>query len=116
MGKVTGSDTATILEPPAIEDADPKYVSQRFQWIPSDFSVGNNGKVTLASPYINNIHPTRHGELLYRHDLWRPSHATWRALVIVSQATINWGHGTQATGITGTVGGIVTGSNCLLVL
>ena len=63
MGKVTGSDTATILDPPAIEDADPKYVSHRFQWIPSDFSVGNNGKVTLTSPYINNIHPTRHGEL-----------------------------------------------------
>ena len=63
MGKAPGSDTATILEPPTIEDADPKYVSQRFQWIPSDFSVGGDGKVTLASPYINNIHPTRHKEL-----------------------------------------------------
>jgi len=63
MGKVPGSATATILEPPEIEDADPKFVSKRFQWIPSDFSVGSDGKVTLISPYINNIHPTRHVEL-----------------------------------------------------
>jgi len=63
MGKVPGSDTTTILEPPTIEGADPQYVSQRFQWIPSDFSVGGDGKVTLTSPYINNIHPTRHKEL-----------------------------------------------------
>ena len=63
MGKAPGSDTATILRPPAIEDADPNYVSQRFQWIPSDFSVSGDGKVTLTSPYINNIHPTRHKEL-----------------------------------------------------
>jgi len=63
MGKAPGSDTATILSPPAIESADPKYVSRRFQWIPSDFFVGGDGKVTLASPYINNIHPTHHKEL-----------------------------------------------------
>jgi len=63
MGKVPGSDTATILEPPKLEGADPKFVSKRFQWMPSDFSVGGDGKVTLTSPYINNIHPTRHKEL-----------------------------------------------------
>jgi len=63
MGKAPGSDTATILQPPVIEDADPRCVSQRFQWIPSDFSVDGDGKVTLTSPYINNIHPTRHKEL-----------------------------------------------------
>jgi len=63
MGKVTGSDTTTVLSPPEIKNADPMYVSQRFQWIPSDFSVGGDGKVTLTSPYINNIHPTRDKEL-----------------------------------------------------
>ena len=63
VGKTPGSDTATILEPPVLEGAGPKYVSRRFQWIPSDFSVDDDGKVTLASPYINNIHPTRHKEV-----------------------------------------------------
>ena len=63
MGKVAGSDTTVILSPPEIAGADPKYVSQHFQWIPSDFSVSGDGKVALASPYINNIHPTRDKEL-----------------------------------------------------
>ena len=63
MGKVPGSDAAAILEPPKIEDVNSKYVSRRFQWIPSDFSVGGDGKVTLTSPYITNIHPTHHKEL-----------------------------------------------------
>ena len=63
MGKVPGSDTAAILKPPKIEDVSPKYVSKRFQWIPSDFYVGDDGKITLTSPYITNIHPTRHKEL-----------------------------------------------------
>jgi len=31
--------------------------------MPSDFAVDDDGKVTLISPYINNIHPTRHKEL-----------------------------------------------------
>ena len=63
MGKISDSDTATVLEAPALEGADPKFVSKRFQWIPSDFSVDDHGKVTLVSPYINNIHPTHHKEL-----------------------------------------------------
>ena len=63
MGKLHGSDTATILGPPRLKGADPRFVSKRFQFLPSDFSVDNDGKVTLASPYINNIHPTRHKEL-----------------------------------------------------
>ena len=63
MGKVSGSETATILEPPQLEDTNPKFVSKRFQWLPSDYSVDADGKVTLASPYINNIHPIRHREL-----------------------------------------------------
>ena len=63
IGKAPGSDTTGILSPPELEDVDPKFASQRFQWIPSDFAVGGDGKVTLTSPYINNIHPIRHKEL-----------------------------------------------------
>ncbi|KAF9789748.1 hypothetical protein BJ322DRAFT_1203235 [Thelephora terrestris] len=39
------------------------YVSQKFQWLPSDFTVAEDGSVTLASPYINNIHPQKHAAL-----------------------------------------------------
>ena len=64
IGKGPDSETASMLSPPELEDdVSPKFVSQRFQWIPSDFSVGGDGKVTLTSPYINNIHPTRHKDL-----------------------------------------------------
>jgi len=63
IGKAPDSGTATILQPPEIEGINPNYVSKRFQWIPSDFSVGFDGRVTLVSPYINNIHPTHHKEL-----------------------------------------------------
>ena len=63
MGKTPGSETAMILSPPELEDTNLKFVSQRFQWIPSDFSVDGDGKVVLTSPYMNNIHPTRHKDL-----------------------------------------------------
>ena len=36
------------------------YVSQNFQWLPLDFAVAEDGSVTLASPYINDIHPQKH--------------------------------------------------------
>jgi len=60
MGKLPGSDTPTILVPPEINVANPKFVSKRFQFLPSDFWVDNNGKVTLISSYINNINPVLH--------------------------------------------------------
>ena len=64
MGKVSGSDIATVLGPPTeLENVDPMFVSQRFQWLPSDFSVDDRGRVTLTSPYINNVHPIHHREL-----------------------------------------------------
>ena len=63
VGKLPGSDTVTILGFPGLEGADPSFVSKRFQWLPSDFSVDSHGKVTLISPYINNVHPTHHKEL-----------------------------------------------------
>ncbi|KAF9643994.1 hypothetical protein BDM02DRAFT_3122643, partial [Thelephora ganbajun] len=39
------------------------YVSRKFQWLPSDFTVAEDGTVTLASPYINNVHPRKHAAL-----------------------------------------------------
>jgi len=63
VGQLPGSDSVTMLVPPEIEGADPEFVSRRFQFLPSDFSVDGDGKVTLVSPYINNIHPTHHKEL-----------------------------------------------------
>ena len=63
VGKLPGSHSATILVPPEIKGANPKFVSKRFQFLPSDFSVDGNGNVALISPYINNIHPTHHKEL-----------------------------------------------------
>jgi len=63
MGKTSGSATATGLTLPEFNGADPEFISKYFQWLPSDFSVDNDGKVALVSPYINNIHPTRNKEL-----------------------------------------------------
>ena len=48
------------LKPPANRD---HYVSQKFQWLPSDFAVAEDGTVTLSSPYINNVHPQKHAAL-----------------------------------------------------
>ncbi|KAF9779818.1 hypothetical protein BJ322DRAFT_1167008 [Thelephora terrestris] len=61
MSKNPGSASPTVVEAP--EFCDPTFTSQTFQWLPSDFSVDPNGKVTLASPYINNVHPTRHKDI-----------------------------------------------------
>ncbi|KAJ3367873.1 hypothetical protein GGF31_007034 [Allomyces arbusculus] len=35
------------------------FMSERFQWLPSDFEVGEDGKVVIRS-YINNLHPETH--------------------------------------------------------
>jgi hypothetical protein len=49
-----------VVVPPVEES---HSISQRFQWLPSDFGISANGKVTLLSPYINNVHPTKHVKL-----------------------------------------------------
>ena len=49
-----------VLQPPG---GDRHTLSQRFQLLPSDFAVSENGSVTLASPYINNVHPQTHAAL-----------------------------------------------------
>jgi hypothetical protein len=48
------------LDPP---DHSGYFVSQKFQWLPSDFWVAEDGTVALASPYINNVHPQKHAAL-----------------------------------------------------
>lgn len=65
VGKVTGSyEASSIVHEAQVRHSEvPQFVSERFQWIPSDFSVDDEGKVTLTSPYINNVHPVIHKEL-----------------------------------------------------
>ena len=63
MGKDTGSTTTAALVAPECEPYDSKFTSNQFQWLPSDFFVDQDGKVTLTSPYINNVHPVHHKEL-----------------------------------------------------
>ena len=63
MGKDPESATASVLVAPTFGQDASQFVSKRFQWLPSDFFVDHDGKVTLTSPYINNVHPTRHKEL-----------------------------------------------------
>ena len=63
MSKDPESATAAILVAPTFEDSDSKFASEKFQWLPSDFLVDHDGKVTLGSPYINNVHPNRHKDI-----------------------------------------------------
>ena len=63
IGKGSGSAPAAILVAPEFGESESKFSSQKFQWLPSDFSVDQDGKVALTSPYINNIHPTQYKEL-----------------------------------------------------
>jgi hypothetical protein len=57
IGTFEGLDSAE-LNVPSI------FISQRFQWLPSDFSVQQSGEVKLKSPYINNISPENHDSLV----------------------------------------------------
>ena len=50
-----------MSEPP--DHLDCYFVSPKFQWLPSDFTIAEDGTVTLVSPYINNVHPQKHAAL-----------------------------------------------------
>ncbi|CAE7145789.1 unnamed protein product [Rhizoctonia solani] len=39
------------------------YISDRFQWLPTDFKVSEDGKSVKSASYINNLHPLEHAEL-----------------------------------------------------
>ena len=63
MSKDPESASPVVIEAPEFESGDSKFASKKFQWLPSDFLVDDDGEVALASPYINNVHPTLHKEL-----------------------------------------------------
>ncbi|CAE6435793.1 unnamed protein product [Rhizoctonia solani] len=51
---------------PLFEDArssEDYFVSKRFQWLPTDFKVSEDGKSVKSQSYINNLHPIEHAEL-----------------------------------------------------
>ncbi|KAG0257337.1 hypothetical protein BG011_004011 [Mortierella polycephala] len=47
---------------PRSGDVDSQYCSEEYQWLPTDFDVGPEGKVKIKS-YINNLHPIEHKEM-----------------------------------------------------
>ncbi|KZT68186.1 hypothetical protein DAEQUDRAFT_728235 [Daedalea quercina L-15889] len=60
--------TSGELVQPRDDDAfdggiEPTFTSERFQWLPSDFDVADDGTVSLRSPYINNVHPDDYAAL-----------------------------------------------------
>ncbi|KAH9839182.1 uncharacterized protein C8Q71DRAFT_795498 [Rhodofomes roseus] len=62
-GRTISNTTRQPLKPRP-SDINKMFISDHFQWLPSDFDVPKDGTVTLASPYINNIHPDRHRPLM----------------------------------------------------
>ncbi|KAL1664561.1 hypothetical protein GGF50DRAFT_114974 [Schizophyllum commune] len=45
-------------------DVLPEFISQRSQWLPSDFRVEEDGRASLISPYVNGVPAAHHGSLL----------------------------------------------------
>ncbi|KAG9123924.1 hypothetical protein FRC07_013481 [Ceratobasidium sp. 392] len=39
------------------------HTSQKFQWLPTDFVVSDDGKTVRSVNYINNLHPDQHANL-----------------------------------------------------
>lgn len=39
------------------------HISQRFQWLPTDFVVSDDGKSVKSVSYINNLNPDQHADL-----------------------------------------------------
>ncbi|CAE6521604.1 unnamed protein product [Rhizoctonia solani] len=39
------------------------YISQRFQWLPTDFEISEDGASAKSQSYINNLHPIEHKDL-----------------------------------------------------
>lgn len=61
-----GSTAPVAFDATAIRSVKPLVetfgLSERFQWLPSIFSLGADGAVTIGS-YINNLHPEKHQTL-----------------------------------------------------
>ncbi|KAI0729142.1 hypothetical protein C8Q72DRAFT_337124 [Fomitopsis betulina] len=60
---LTVTTSGEPIKPRKEDGVEPKFNSQRFQWLPSDFRIADDGSVSLASPYINNVHPEDHEAL-----------------------------------------------------
>ncbi|KAJ7771992.1 hypothetical protein DFH07DRAFT_913748 [Mycena maculata] len=63
-------DNLLVVGPPAGGTSDSDWtreftLSQRFAWLPSDFTVREDGSVRLVSPYINNLHPVLHKSMYH---------------------------------------------------
>ncbi|KAJ7619042.1 hypothetical protein B0H17DRAFT_1219766 [Mycena rosella] len=108
---------STLLQPPVydileeydydLEDNSEHYaahaVSNRFCWLPSDFSVDTtDGSVKLVSPYINNLHPMTHKPLyrLIESDLYRDV-TPGSGRIMVERSVGTWaGYNWKLAGIT----------------
>ncbi|KAK6092440.1 hypothetical protein MT418_8480 [Batrachochytrium dendrobatidis] len=53
--------TRLVSDTPII-DSSPKFISCKFQWLPSEFRVEQDGSVTINS-YINNLNPIWHRDM-----------------------------------------------------
>ncbi|KAF9928508.1 hypothetical protein BGZ67_006958 [Mortierella alpina] len=51
-----------VLENMPPSHSDEMYCSQKYQWLPTDFEVSQEGKVNIKS-YINNLHPIEHEDM-----------------------------------------------------
>ncbi|KAF8986366.1 hypothetical protein BGZ46_005551 [Entomortierella lignicola] len=49
-------------QPPVDSKCKKSYSSKRYQWLPTDFQVGDDGKFRARS-YINNLHPIKHKDM-----------------------------------------------------
>lgn len=50
----------TTVSPPTATDPDQKFMSSKYQWLPTDFEVSEDGAIEIKSGYINNLHPDQH--------------------------------------------------------
>jgi hypothetical protein len=48
-----------VINKPAFRESE--YLSQKFQWLPAEFLVNQDGETTILS-YINNLHPIRYSD------------------------------------------------------
>lgn len=62
-GRTVDQASLKPLQPRKL-NTDAMFQSERFQWLPSDFHVEEDGRVRLVSPYINNVHPEDHQALV----------------------------------------------------
>ncbi|KAJ7136136.1 hypothetical protein C8R44DRAFT_869805 [Mycena epipterygia] len=62
-GKPCVQSNLRRVDAPSNTGSDSFMHSKAFSWMPSDFAVGEDGSVKLVSPYINNLHSTRHQSL-----------------------------------------------------